>query len=74
MPLVEARRLIMRHPAIGCDRWFSLLSAPSEVIGGGNNALANAEVSRVMPGLAYNDEFTTGPILREPPWGDERGA
>jgi hypothetical protein len=64
----------MRHAAAGGDRWVSLLSAPSEVIGGGHDALANAEVPRVMSGLAYNDEFATGPILRKPPWGDERGA
>lgn len=33
-------------------QWVSLLSAPSEVIRGGNDALANAEVSRIVPGLA----------------------
>jgi hypothetical protein len=40
-----------------------------KAIRGGNYALAHAGVSRIMPGLANNDEFAAGPMLHEPSAG-----
>jgi hypothetical protein len=48
--------------------------ADHKTIRGGDYGLAHAGVPRIVPGLAHNDEFGAGPMLREPPWRDERAS
>jgi hypothetical protein len=48
--------------------------ADRKTIRGGDYGLAHAGVPRIVPGLAHNDEFAAGPMLREPPWRDERAS
>jgi hypothetical protein len=34
--------------------------------------VVHAGIPRIVPGLACDDEFDTGPVLSRPPWCDER--
>ena len=48
------------------------LTSPSEVIGGSNNALTHTGIPGVMSCCTDNNEFAAWPVVREPPWCDER--
>ena len=43
-----------------------------KAIRSGDYRIVHAGVPRIVPGLAYDDEFATGPVLSESPWCDER--
>jgi hypothetical protein len=43
-----------------------------KTIRSGDYRIVHAGIPRIVPGLAYDDEFATGPMLSEPPWCDER--
>src|ERR1700687_12265 len=63
-PATGIRQLVMRA-------WSF---AGREAIRGGDDALAHAGIARVVPGIAEDDKLAAGPILRKPPWRDERGS
>ena len=47
------------------------LFASRKVIRSGDYRFVHAGIPRIVPGLAYNDKFATGPVLSEPPWCDQ---